>query len=66
MIFTFTISNYNDTQITEYEEVTSESGTLGFLAAEEHAMIKFREDWPENQDDVKYLKIKSHLSIKKK
>ena len=62
MMFELVISNYNNKQITEYTEINEDKGTMGLIAAQKNALKKFREEWPENEDEEEYLKIKSKLT----
>lgn len=62
MIFEIVVSNYNNKQITEYTETSNNKGTMGLIAAQKNALEKFREEWPENEDEEKLLKVKSKLT----
>ena len=66
MMFELVISNYNNKQITEYTEINEDKGTMGLIAAQKNALKKFREEWPENEDEEEYLKIKSKLTYQGK
>ena len=62
MKFEFVVSNYNNKQITEYTEINEDKGTMGLIAAQKNALKKFRTEWPENEDEDEYIKIKSKLT----
>ena len=66
MKFEIVVSNYNNKQITEYTETSNDKGTMGLIAARKNALKKFREEWPENEDEQKFLKIKSKLTYQGK
>lgn len=66
MVFEIVVSNYNNKQITEYTETSNDKGTMGLIAAQKNALKKFREEWPENEDEEKFLKVKSKLTYQGK
>ena len=66
MKFEIVVSNYNNKQITEYTETSNDKGTMGLIAAQKNALKKFREEWPENEDEEKFLKVKSKLTYQGK
>ena len=63
MIFSFTVSNYNKTQSSKYEETKPGYATLGFIAAERNAITKFRNEYPANNDENQYLIVKRSMRI---
>tara|TARA_A100001015_G_C14641498_1_gene575618 strand:+ start:409 stop:627 length:219 start_codon:yes stop_codon:yes gene_type:complete len=66
MLFEIVVSNYNNKQITEYTETSKDKGTMGLIAAQKNALKKFREEWPENEDEERFLKVKSKLTYQGK
>ena len=66
MLFEIVVSNYNNKQITEYTETNKDKGTMGLIAAQKNALKKFREEWPENEDEERFLKVKSKLTYQGK
>ena len=66
MVFEIVVSNYNNKQITEYTEISETKGTIGLIAVQKNALKKFREEWPENEDEEKFLKVKSKLTYEGK
>ena len=55
--------NYLETQITNHIEYKKGNSTIGLLAAEQNAIAKFKEEYSDNVDEVKYLKIIRSLSV---
>ena len=66
MVFEIVVSNYNNKQITEYTEISETKGTIGLIAVQKNALKKFREEWPENEDEDEFLKVKSKLTYQGK
>ena len=66
MMFEIVVSNYNNKQITKYTEISETKGTIGLIAVQKNALKKFREEWPENEDEEKFLKVKSKLTYEGK
>lgn len=66
MMFEIVVSNYNNKQITKYTEISETKGTIGLIAVQKNALKKFREEWPENEDEDEFLKVKSKLTYQGK
>ena len=66
MVFEIVVSNYNNKQITEYTEISETKGTIGLITVQKNALKKFREEWPENEDEDEFLKVKSKLTYQGK
>lgn len=59
------MTNYNQTQVTDYEEIRPVLGsTIGLISAEKNAIERFREEHPDNKDEDKYLILQRKLSVK--
>ena len=63
MQFKIQVMNYLETQITDHTEYKKGNSTLGLLTAEQNAIAKFKEEYPDNVDEFKYLKIIRSLSV---
>ena len=50
LIFSFEVKNYNSEQCIKHEEPSKSQGTMGFIAARNNALAKFRETFPKNKD----------------
>lgn len=66
MVFEIVVSNYNNKQITKYTEISETKGTIGLITVQKNALKKFREEWPENEDEDEFLKVKSKLTYQGK
>lgn len=66
MMFEIVVSNYNNKQITKYTEISETKGTIGLITVQKNALKKFREEWPENEDEDEFLKVKSKLTYQGK
>ena len=60
MMFEIVVSNY------KYKEISETKGTIGLIAVQKNALKKFREEWPENEDEDEFLKVKSKLTYQGK
>ena len=63
--FDVEIKNFYETQKTTYSKTIQEHTTIGLIAAQREGMRKFREEWPENTDEEKYLNIKTKIKFVK-
>ena len=61
LIFSFEVKNYNSEQCIKHEEPSKSQGTMGFIAARNNALAKFRETFPQNKDSDNLLKIHGNM-----
>ena len=63
--FDVEIKNFYENQKTTYSKTIQEHTTIGLIAAQREGMKRFREEWPENTDEEKYLNIKTKIKFVK-